>query len=87
MDKGFTLTIAEVGTTVTLSAGTTNYKYGGFKGPNHTCSEPKALKPRDVVVVQNVAPSSVLVTGPCGCNFLLYDKVPRARLPARSRLL
>jgi hypothetical protein len=76
MDKGFTLKVIEVGAIVTLSTGATNYKYGRITEPNHTCNEPKALKPGDVVIVQNEAPNKdVLVKGPCGCNFLLYELV------------
>ncbi len=80
MDKELTLIVTEVRATATLSTGATNYKYGGITEPNHTCNEPKALKPGDVVIVQNMAPNKdVVVKGPCGCNFLLYDLVSPAR--------
>jgi len=75
MDKGFTLTVTVTEMGVTLSMGTTNYRYRGMTEPNHTCNEPKALVPGDVVIVQNEAPNNdVLVKGPCGCNFLLYER-------------
>lgn len=79
MDKGFTLKVIEVGATVTLSTGAINYKYREITEPNHACAEPKPLEPGDVVVVQSVAPTKdVLVKGPCGCNFLLYELVTEA---------
>jgi hypothetical protein len=76
MDKDFVLRVADVGAAVTLSAGTTRYEYQGVKHPNHTCNEPRPLQAGDVVIVQNLAPNKdVLVKGPCGCNFFLYDLV------------
>jgi hypothetical protein len=79
MDKGFTLKVIEVGAIVTLNAGTANYKYRGIKEPNHTCKQPNALKSGDVVIVQNETPKKdVLIMGPCGCNFLLYELVAEA---------
>ncbi len=79
MDKGFTLKVIEVGATVTISTRVINYKYRGITGPNHACAEPKPLKPGDMVVVQSVAPNKdVVIKGPCGCNFLLYELVTEA---------
>lgn len=74
MDKGCTLTVTETERAVTLSTGMTNYRYLGVMEPNHTCNEPKPLKSGDVVIVQNLAANKdVLVKGPCGCKFLLYE--------------
>ena len=79
MDKGFTLKVIEVGATVTSSTSAINYNYRGITEPNHACAEPERLKSGDVVVVQSVAPNKDdLIKGPCGCNFLLYERVTKA---------
>lgn len=76
MDKGSVLKVVQVGPTVILSTGTTRYTYQEVTNPNHTCNEPKLLQAGDVVIVQNLAPNKdVLVKGPCGCTYLLYDLV------------
>jgi hypothetical protein len=79
MDKrleGVPLKVVEAGATLTLSTNTTNYRYRGIANPNHTCREQNHLKVGDMVVVQRVAPNKdMLVKGPCGCNYLLYDLV------------
>ncbi len=80
MEKGYTLTVAKVEGAVTLSTGTSRYNYRGVTVPNHACNKPTMLKRGDVVVVVgNVTPNKdLLVKGPCGCNFLLYDLVIEA---------
>jgi len=73
MERG---TIAEV--TITLSVGKSHYNYRGVTEPQHSCKEPRMLKPGDKLKVEKVTPSptkDVLVKGPCGCNFLLYELV------------
>lgn len=74
MDKGCVLNVTEVGVVIRL--GTTAYQ--GVTEPNHRCQDPKRLQPGDVVAVKNMTPTSVLVTGPCGCDFLLWDRLPEA---------
>lgn len=79
MDKGSTLTVAEVGLTVALTTGSRRYTYRGVTAQKHTCKKPTPLQRGDVVIVQNRTDSSVLVRrteGPCRCAFLLHDPVP-----------
>lgn len=79
MHKDSTLTVAEVGLTVTLRVSSTRYTYRGVAARKHTCKRPTPLQRGDVVVVQDRMASSVLVRrteGPCRCPFLLYDPVP-----------
>jgi hypothetical protein len=79
MDKrleGAPLKVVEAGATLILSTNTTDYRYRGITNPNHTCREQSPLKVGDMVMVQRVVPNKdVLVKGPCGCNYLLYDLV------------
>jgi hypothetical protein len=75
MDKGLVLKIIEVGSRVRVGTNSTLYEYHGMTIPNHTCKEPKPLEPGDVVTVKNMTPTSVLVTGPCGCDYLLWDRI------------
>ena len=74
MDKGWVLKVTEVGAVIRL--GTTAYE--GVTEPNHRCQDPKPFRPGDLVTVKKVAPTSVLVTGPCGCDFLLWGRLPEA---------
>lgn len=79
MEKDSTLTVGEVGATVTLATTSTRYAYRRVTAPKHRCKEPRPLQRGDVVVVENRTPSSVLVKrtqGPCRCPFLLHDPVP-----------
>jgi hypothetical protein len=52
--------------------------YQGMTEPNHRCQEPRSLQVSDSVTVKNVTPTSLLVTGPCGCDFLLWEPLPVA---------
>ena len=74
MGKGWVLKVTEVGVVIRL--GTTAYQ--GVTEPNHRCQDPKPLQPGDVVAVKNMTPTSVLVTGPCGCDYLLWDRLSAA---------
>lgn len=74
MDKGSTLTVAEVGLTVTLRTSSTRYTHRGVAARKHTCKRPTPLQRGDMVVVQDRTASSVLVSqteGDCRCPFLL----------------
>jgi len=75
MDKGWVLKVTEIGSCVRVSTSDTVYEYHGMTAPNHVCKEPKPLELGDVVIAKNVTPTSVLVTGPCGCDYLLWDRV------------
>lgn len=44
MEKGYTLTVAEVEGTVTLSTGVSRYNYRRVTVPNHACNKPTMLK-------------------------------------------
>ncbi|MEX0805752.1 MAG: hypothetical protein WD688_20900 [Candidatus Binatia bacterium] len=74
MDKDWVLKVTEAGAVIRL--GITAYQ--GVTEPNHRCQDPKPLRRGDVVTVKNMTPTSVLVTGPCGCDFLLWDRLPAA---------
>jgi hypothetical protein len=74
MDKGWILKVTEVGAVIRL--GTTAYK--GLIEPNHRCQNPKPLQVDDPVTVKNVTATSLLVTGPCGCDFLLWEPLLEA---------
>lgn len=74
MDKGVVLKVLETGTGATVSTTDTVYRYKGMTQPKHKCKQPRSLQPEDVVMVENVTPNKdILVKGPCGCDFLLYD--------------
>jgi hypothetical protein len=75
MDKGRVLKVTEIGSCVRVSTSDAVYEYHGMTAPNHVCKEPKPLELGDVVIVKSVTPTSVLVTGPCGCDYLLWDRV------------
>lgn len=74
MDKGWILKVTEVGAVIRL--GTTAYQ--GVTEPNHRCQDPKPLQADDPVTLKNVTPTSLLVTGPCGCDFLLWEPLLEA---------
>lgn len=74
MDKGWILKVTEVGARVRVDTST----YQGVTEPNHKCDRPRPLQVGDVVTVKNVTPTSLLVTGPCGCDFLLWERLPEA---------
>lgn len=75
MDKGWVLGVIEVGARVRVGTSSIFYEYQGMTEPNHTCQEPRPLRPGDVVTVKNVTRTSVLVTAPCGCDYLLWDRM------------
>lgn len=82
MDKGWVLKVTEAGAVVRV--GTSAYE--GMTEPNHKCRGPRSLQAGDLVTVKNVTPTSLLVTGPCGCDFLLWDRLPAASGENDSRL-
>ena len=74
MDKGCVLRVIQVGARVRVGTAETIHEYKGMTEPNHKCQAPKPLTPNDCVTVKNLTAASVLVTGPCGCDFLLWDR-------------
>ncbi len=72
------LRVIEVGAHVRVRTSEIFYEYEGMTEPNHTCQTSKPLRPGDLVIVKNLTPTSVLVTGPCGCDFLLWGRLPAA---------
>ncbi len=75
MDKGSVLRVIEVTAHVRVGTSEIICEYQGMTEPNHMCQAPKPLQSGDLVTVKNVAPTSVLVTGPCGCDFLLWGRL------------
>lgn len=74
MDRGSVLKVTEVGACVRVDTSA----YQGVTEPNHRCQAPRSLQASDLVTVKNVTPTSLLVTGPCGCDFLLWDPLSEA---------
>lgn len=74
--EGAPLRIVETGETLTVTTSTADYRYRRITNPNHSCEAGRPLKVGDTVVVQRVVPNGdILVKGPCGCNYLLWDLV------------
>lgn len=69
------LKVKEVSDTVTLTRNTSDYRFRVVE-PNHTCANLSPLRVGDIVrVKRRAANNDLLVEGPCGCDFLLYDVV------------
>jgi hypothetical protein len=75
MDKGWVLRVTAVEPGIRVGTSTMSYEYRGITDPNHTCRDPRRLAVGDVVTVKNLTATSVLVTGCCGCDYLLWDLV------------
>lgn len=75
MDKGWVLKVTAIGLGIRVTTSSMSYEYRGITEPSHTCRDPKRLAVGDVVTVKNLTPTSVLVTGSCGCDYLLWDLV------------
>ncbi len=75
MDEGWVLRVCEAGERIRVGTDTITFEYEGLTEPNHTCGEPRRLQADYLVTVKKRAPTSVLVSGPCGCEFLLWGLI------------